>query len=160
MNDIFVVPLSNSADICLVDIELAAEVMSRSWSLDRSTGYAKAGTSIEGKFVKLALQDLVLPVRPTYVRDHINQNKLDNTRRNLRYVSHTINLINRKKRASVHSKYRGVTYDKSCKKWKAVLYAYCTTYRIGNFDTELEAAKAFNKKAIEILGKNAQLNEV
>lgn len=60
------------------------------------------------------------------------------------------------------SKYRGVSFsEKRNKKWMARIGNGAGGYiYIGQFDTEEEAALAYNDKAIEIHGENAILNEV
>jgi hypothetical protein len=61
------------------------------------------------------------------------------------------------------SKYRGVCLDntKSVKgKWRANIKHKGVKIHIGLFDTEKEAAEAYNKKAIELLGDAAKLNVI
>lgn len=56
------------------------------------------------------------------------------------------------------SKYRGVSYSNNEKKWIAQI---CHNYKrevIGRFDTEIEAAEAYNKRALELKGDKAKLN--
>lgn len=68
--------------------------------------------------------------------DHINGNKLDNRRENLRVCTHQTNMRNRPNPyANNTSGYRGVTYIKRTKKWRAFL-------SLGDFKTPQEAAKA------------------
>lgn len=54
------------------------------------------------------------------------------------------------------SNYRGV--ELHGKKWRASIYCKGTTYRLGTYDDIKDAARAYNKKAIELLGNEAQLN--
>jgi hypothetical protein len=84
--------------------------------------------------------------------DHINRNRNDNRIENLRPCTHSQNLGNSRPR--VH-KYKGVTFCKSTRKWRAQLSGH-----IGRFDTIEEAALAYNAKAIEYFGEFALLNEV
>jgi hypothetical protein len=56
------------------------------------------------------------------------------------------------------SRFRGVHYSKEKKKWKAVIGIDYKNVHIGYYQTEVEAAKAFNKKATELLGDKAKLN--
>jgi len=55
--------------------------------------------------------------------------------------------------------YIGVAYDRmSKKKWLSSINYKKKLFYIGNFETEEEAAQAYDKKALEIYGKNAKLN--
>ncbi|TNF28127.1 MAG: Pathogenesis-related transcriptional factor and ERF protein [Bacteroidetes bacterium] len=54
--------------------------------------------------------------------------------------------------------YRGVTKEKS--RYRAVIYHDRKAYNLGFFDTAEEAAKAYNKKSIELFGKTGSLNKV
>jgi hypothetical protein len=56
------------------------------------------------------------------------------------------------------SKFRGVHYSKEKKKWKAAIGIDFKNVHIGYYQTEVEAAKAFNTKATELLGDKAKLN--
>ena len=61
---------------------------------------------------------------------------------------------------SFSSKYRGVSYDKGYKKWCARMDKDKKTVYLEFFDTELEAAIARDRKAIEFYGSKAILNNI
>ena len=90
--------------------------------------------------------------------DHINGNGFDNRRKNLRLVSHQQNLQNQKPRGG-SSRFRGVCWDALRGKWM-------TTIRLGNrrwysrFDSELDAAVAYNERALALFGPHARLNQL
>lgn len=88
--------------------------------------------------------------------DHINHNKLDNRRCNLRICTKQQNLWNMESKTGV-SKYKGVHLNKRSNKWYAQLQTQNGRY-IGSFNLEIEAAKAYDKKAKEIFGEFAKLN--
>jgi hypothetical protein len=58
------------------------------------------------------------------------------------------------------SKYNGVSWFKRDNKWDAIIYHDGQRYKVGRFDTETEAALAYNEKAIEIKGNNTKLNVI
>jgi len=86
--------------------------------------------------------------------DHIDGNRLNATRQNLRVATHSLNTHNRSKTSKVtHSKYVGVNRDKG--KWRAEAL---NTY-LGQFETEDEAAAAYNYAVTKAYGQNANLND-
>jgi hypothetical protein len=56
------------------------------------------------------------------------------------------------------SKYVGVTFDKRRNKWYASIKKDGTRNWCGSHTNEVDAARAYNQKAIELFGKNAVLN--
>lgn len=92
-----------------------------------------------------------------YIVDHINGNKLDNRRENLRLATYSENNANRKSRNG-SSIYKGVSFDKSRNKWISSIQVNGKTQHIGRFDDEIECAKAYDKKCYEIYGEYAKLN--
>lgn len=81
--------------------------------------------------------------------DHIDQNKSNNNIKNLRLATHQTNKLNRDKpkRTNNTSKYKGVSFEKRTNKWTAKIQYKSKCYRLGTFETELDAAKAYDKKA-------------
>lgn len=90
--------------------------------------------------------------------DHINHNTLDNRKENLRIVTSNRNNQNRNKGAGCTSKYKGVYWHKNNKKWQAHLKFNKKELYLGNFDSEEEAALAYDRKARELFGEYACTN--
>ena len=118
------------------------------WSL-HNRGYAITG----GGNTKVLMHRLVLGLSNTRGSgrgsgasrpqcDHINQNKLDNRRKNLRVVTNQQNHQNRQTRQGKTSNYRGVYLHKATGKWFARAKVGGKTYWGGYYDFELEAATA------------------
>lgn len=96
---------------------------------------------------------------PKYI-DHEDRNPLNNQRENLRAATTTQNTQNRSKREGCSSQYKGVHWDKRVQKWKADIQVNGKRKFIGHFDSEIEAAKAWNSYAKRFHGEFAVLNTV
>lgn len=92
--------------------------------------------------------------------DHINGDKLDNRIENLRDVTQNQNLYNKPSYRNSTSPFKGVSYRKDYKKWRAVIQKDGKTSRIGHYDCEKEAALAYNYTAERLFGCYARFNEV
>jgi hypothetical protein len=90
--------------------------------------------------------------------DHRNRNGLDNRRENLRPSTNSQNLGNRIGSPNSSSKYKGVHWDSTRGKWRTQAQHDGKTYRLGRFDSEEEAAAAYDRKALELWGEFALLN--
>jgi hypothetical protein len=125
--------------IALVDAKDAPAVTPHSWSL--SNGYPSA--RIQGKLVTLHI--LLLGKPPSgYVTDHINKNKLDNRRENLRFTTREVNFRNSNfwekggRKPGKHSP-GGVGIDRTHGKYKAYYTAKGERVNVGTFCTREEA---------------------
>jgi len=90
--------------------------------------------------------------------DHINGGGLDNRKKNLRIVTVQQNNWNRKIRKTGASKYTGVTWDKRRGKWRANIYIGNGCKSLGSYEDEKEAARAYDRAAVELRGEYARLN--
>lgn len=94
------------------------------------------------------------------VVDHINNNGLNNTRENLRIVSRIINGHNKKKKENTLSSYIGVSFQKQTNKWRSYIKYENKQYSCGLFDKEINAAKEYDRIALQIYKKNANTNNL
>jgi hypothetical protein len=90
--------------------------------------------------------------------DHRNGDGLDNRRDNLRLATHSQNTCNRKKKTCTSSKYIGVCLDKQTGKWRSLIMINGKSLSLGRFDSELDAAKAYDVAAREYHKDFARLN--
>ncbi len=91
--------------------------------------------------------------------DHINRNRLDNQRENLRPATHQENQGNQgKHRNNTSGGYKGVFANG--RRWVAKIKIDGRSVYLGTYDTPEEAARAYNRAAIEHFGEYACLNEV
>ena len=88
--------------------------------------------------------------------DHINGNRLDNRKDNLRKCDCSGNLKNTKKHADASSKYKGVSRDRN--KFRANIMANGKRTTLGSYSSEIEAAKAYDEAARDLHGEYARLN--
>lgn len=91
--------------------------------------------------------------------DHIDRDRTNNNIDNLRVCSASQNARNAKKYLSGSSKYKGVSYRKDRGTWGCSIYRDGKRKRIGGFETQEEAAKAYDKMAILLDGEFACTNE-
>lgn len=91
--------------------------------------------------------------------DHINGNKLDNRRSNLRPCTHSQNKGNEGLRSTNTSGYKGVTWHKQRQKWNAHITHNRKNHSLGLYATPEEASIAYNKEALKIFGNFAKPNE-
>ena len=91
--------------------------------------------------------------------DHINKNKLDNRRINLRIASKSQNRVNSFSQMS-KSGFRGVRPTSKKNGWFARIGVDGKRIYLGFFKNKIEAARAYNKAANEYFGDFANLNNV
>lgn len=120
-----------------------------------SSGYAYRKTP-RPKPKAVLMHRLVLSAKPNEQVDHINGNKLDNRRVNLRVCTSSQNNANKPGR----NKYKGVQLDKRSGKYYARIAFNYKIYLLGSYETEKEAAIRYNEEAIKIHGIFARLNEI
>lgn len=86
--------------------------------------------------------------------DHINGNKLDNRRENLRICTQSQNTMNRgKANMTSTSRFKGVCWEKQKSRWRAVIYKGGKRKHLGYYRDEEDAARAYNDAVEEIHGE-------
>ena len=90
--------------------------------------------------------------------DHINGDGLDNRRANLRPANHATNGRNVGKPSSNTSGFKGVTWDRRARKWRAQIMTDGRNRWLGNFTDPREAARAYDIGAIELHREFARTN--
>jgi hypothetical protein len=90
--------------------------------------------------------------------DHKNGDGLDNRKENLRPASSLQNSSNKKKPVGCSSVFKGVYWNKTAKKWRAQICHNYKKFVLGYFDSEKEAALAYDRAAKKFFGEFARLN--
>lgn len=150
------IKLSNHNSFFEIDNEDFDLIKDCKWRLNKKTGYIDGYSSVFKKRIYLhrLIMNLISSKQPI---DHIDRNKLNNTKNNLRFCTDSQNSSNISIRKNNTSGYKGVIWEKRYKKWQAQIYKNKIIY-IGLFEEKIEAARAYDKKAKELFGEFAWLN--
>jgi hypothetical protein len=93
---------------------------------------------------------------PSFI-DHIDGNKTNNRWRNLRLASRSENSRNRGAQKNNKSGFKGVSWDSSNQKWRAIIYVDGKKIALGRFSCPVAAHQAYSEAAESFHGqfKNA-----
>ena len=121
-------------------------------------GYARRAVPREGGQRWVLMHRQILDAPPHLWSDHINGNRLDNRRSNLRLVTPLQNGRNKVVARSnrMASRFKGVA--KRHNKWTAAIYPHGKRIHLGYFFTEEDAAHAYDRAARQYFGEYAGLN--
>ena len=90
--------------------------------------------------------------------DHKDRDGLNNQKYNLRFCASGQNKQNAIGHANSSSRYKGVAFHKWSKKWQATIACNHKQVHLGYYELEEEAARVYDKKAIELFGEFARTN--
>lgn len=138
-----------------IDDEDWEMVKQHKWCTD---GLGYVITRIDGNLIRLHRFILNNPYGKTI--DHIDGNGMNNKRSNLRVCTQGQNLMNQKPQPNKSSKYKGVRWHKASNAWSAQIKVNRKSTHLGTFDSESEAAIAYNMAATNLFGSYARLNNV
>lgn len=144
------VPLTRGM-VALIDGDDADRVLAYPWYAASCDGQYYATNDTAG-----LLHRFLMEPKPGMLVDHINGDKLDNRRCNLRIATPSQNAMNSAKRRTSKGKYRGVS--KNGPGWSAMLTKDYKSHYLGTFRTPEEAAKAYDEMARILHGEFAVLN--
>jgi hypothetical protein len=88
--------------------------------------------------------------------DHVNGDKLDNRRANLRTATQSQNLMNRGRSPRNTSGYKGVTWHKGSRRWMAQIKVRGRSKCLGYFEDPAVAHAAYTKAAAREHGEFAR----
>jgi len=153
------IKLANDKGIALVDDEDYEMLNQYKWHLD-PFNYALTDFYIDNKKTTKYMHLFIINSSEGFEIDHIDNDGLNNRKGNLRIVTHQQNMMNKRKIKLKTSKYKGVHLHTQNNKWQATIMLNRKSIYIGLFESEIDAAKAYNKAAKELFGEYANLNEV
>lgn len=129
-------------------------------------GYAARSVTIQQRQQVVRLQWLILErmlgraLRPGEQCQHIDDNRLNNRRANLRLATRQQSCWRQRARSDNTSGYRGVYFSKDKQRWYARITIEQKYRHLGYFATAAEAARAYNTAAQAAFGEFARLNPV
>ena len=146
--------------VALVDDEDFERVNQFRWHASRNGKniYAERSMTIDSKTKNKLMHREIMKAGNKVEIDHIFGDGLDNRKKNLRICTHSQNLLNSSKYKHSSSKYKGVYFGKTQKKWISQISINGKNKHLGCFDNEIDAAKQYNIFAKEYYGEFARLN--
>ena len=140
----------------LVDVDDLQMVGQHTWRLS-SHGYAVRSAMEGGRKQTIYLHREIGGTPAGLATDHVNGDRLDNRRSNLRTATPGQNNANGQDRPR-RSGYRGVYWHRPSKKWVSQISVKGRLRHLGLFDDPEEAAKAYDLAAREAWGPYARTN--
>ena len=154
---IYKIPLGHGK-FATVDKEDVLFLSAWKWYLS-GYGYAMRKEKINSKYKMILMHRVILERKLGHSdfenTDHVNQNRIDNRKDNLRPVTHSQNCY---KQLNNTSGYIGVSLDKRREKWQAEIGANGKDIYLGQFDSKIMAARARDLATIKYHGEHAVLN--
>jgi hypothetical protein len=150
----------NQGKFALIDNEDFERISQYHWCFDGR--YVIANPSKPKNIIKrIYLHRLIMNTIDGFETDHINRNKLDNRKINLRVCTH----IENSQHKILYNKYgyKGISFMKEngrTKKWRSRIKVNTKEILLGYFLTAEKAAKAYNNAATKYFGKFAILNSI
>ncbi|MDR6393480.1 AP2 domain-containing protein [Paraburkholderia phenoliruptrix] len=146
--------------VAIVDDEDFDRVNSYRWYMT-GNGYARTNKNVGGLQRGMAMHRFILEIQTGDERivDHIDGNRLNNQKANLRICTHAQNLRNQKRRRDNTTGYKGVTFDVKAGRFHAQIRNNGARKHLGHFDTAEEAHAAYCAAALELHGEFANFGD-
>lgn len=157
--DVAFVPTNQEGVFVIIDREDADRILPYRWHIN-STGYAIRARRLSDPpgGAKVRMHCEILSVPDGYQRDHINRNKLDNRKANLREATSRQNKGNIARKRDNTSGFKGVYWAPHAKKWVAEIRFQGKKTHLGYFAQKEDGARAYDAAATRVFGEFASLN--
>jgi len=141
----------------IVDVEDVGKIKDYKWHTS-SKNYAE--TWIEGK--RALIQHVIMDIEQNKHKqiDHIDRDKLNNRKLNLRFCTQGENKRNGGIYKNNTSGFKGVGWREKRKKWEVRIGANRKVIFLGYFENKTDAVKAYNTAALKHHGAFACLNKI
>jgi hypothetical protein len=123
-------------------------------------GYLRVGlkNTINGRYKLYYIHDILFYMNYHWLPeeiDHVNHVKNDNRDVNMQPSNPTLQQVNMPKKSGTSSRYKGVCYYacKKSKKWRASLHHKGKHLSFGYYESEEDAARAYDKAAFNLWGE-------
>lgn len=144
----------------IVDDEDYDFLMQWKWHIT-SLGYACRREKIsKGKYINIWMHREIAKTSDGMVTDHINCDTIDNQKNNLRCCTQSQNLMNQRNQVGKTSKFKGVSWCKTYRKWNAKIQKDRKQLNLGYFSSEEAAANAYNSSAKSMFTDFSRINKV
>jgi hypothetical protein len=151
------IPLTHGK-VAIVDDEDYELLNQWKWHYGGGGGYAVRHNYKSSKQTRLFMHRVIMNTPEGMQTDHINGDRLDNRRENLRICTNAENMRNSKKHKNNTSGFKGVSRCKDCNRWRAYINCDNDRHNLGLFLNPVDAAYAYDTKAIELFGEFANIN--
>lgn len=163
------IPLSGrlgSGTCALVDDEYHVMLSQFRWRWTSGyavSGYYEGSSHKTRKWISAPMHRVVMNAEHGQIIDHVNGNRLDNRKCNLRLVTNQENLrnmrVDARKTSLSTSRFKGVARRaRFSPSWAAKIMVDYKFLSLGSFKCELAAALAYNTAALRIFGSHACIN--
>mgnify|MGYP006267551345 CR=1 FL=1 len=153
------IKLKNTDLVAIVDADYYDWLIGIEWRANKD-GYAFYNTTINSKPCNYLMHRLVNDTPEGLYTDHINGNRLDNRRINLRTVTPAQNSQWQNRGKKNTSGYKGVSWRKDENVWQVHITLNKKLVHIGLFKNIHEAAEAYNAAAKKHFKEFAKLNVI
>lgn len=130
-----------------IDLEDVKKCEKYKWTIKKDDGYVRNLRNVGylHRFIMDCPKDMVV--------DHINHNKLDNRKENLRVCSESENKFNHKIYKSNTSGYPGVNWHKKANKWRVRIQVEGKEISLGLYENFEEAVRVRKEAEIKYFGE-------
>lgn len=141
------IPLTRGR-VTVIDHEDYKKIKRYKWHY-KDTGYAVSyskGSAAERKQVRMHRLITKCPTRKEV--DHIDGNKLNNCKENLRVCTRSQNMMNKGKPKKGSSRFKGVSWHEKSGKWRARIKMNGLEMYLGIFESENEAFRVYREACL------------